>query len=132
MSRQRPGRFRHDLPSPGIYATCHDGDRGPQLMSVVRPSTELLSSPITRVETVITTNQLPRTLRVAHGTVLSQREHVIVRLTNADGVCGYGEASPLTFFTGETAETTQFAVEHFLGPMILGRLPQEIAALHRL
>lgn len=95
-------------------------------------SATTVSSPIVRLDSAVTTTRLPRELRVAHGTDLILREHVIVRLMNADGVCGYGEASPLTFFTGETAETVRFAVEKYLGPLTMGREPQEISALHRL
>jgi o-succinylbenzoate synthase len=91
-----------------------------------------VSSPIVRVDTSITTTRLPRNLRVAHGNDLTLREHVIVRLMNANGMCGYGEASPLTFFTGETAESTQFAIDRYLGPLTTGREPGEISALHRL
>jgi o-succinylbenzoate synthase len=42
-------------------------------------------------------------VRTAHG-FWSQREGVLVRLSTADGVVGYGEASPITWFGSESVD----------------------------
>lgn len=54
-------------------------------------------------------------VRTAHG-VLTERAGVLVRLTDAGGRCGYGEAAPLPGFSRESvgdvlAECQRFAVE---------------------
>lgn len=88
-------------------------------------------SKILKVETAITTTRLHRNLRLSHGSGLERQRHVIVRLTTEDGVQGFGEASPLTFLTGETVETARFAIDHLLAPTLVGREAINIAALHR-
>lgn len=86
---------------------------------------------ITRIETALSATQLSGEFRVSHGTDLRRREHVLVRLVGDDGSEGFGEASPLTFFTGETAESARMAVECYLAPLTVGTDAAQIAALHR-
>ena len=86
---------------------------------------------IERIDTARLATYLPSDFRVAHGTDLRHREHVLVRVTTGDGAEGFGEASPLTFFTGETADSVQETVEQYLAPMTVGTDPHQLAALHR-
>jgi o-succinylbenzoate synthase len=100
-------------------------------MNITASNTDRVRSPINRVETVIVRTRLPREMRMTHVDGFTEREHVVVRVTNRDGLIGFGEASPLTFFTGETAEGTKFALDRYLGPLTLGRSPHEVSVLHR-
>lgn len=88
-------------------------------------------SVVAHIETVIVSTTMPRNLRVSHGVDLSRRDHVIVRITNAEGQRGYGEASPLTFFTGETAETTKHYIDRYLAPLVIRQAPSRISLIHR-
>jgi L-alanine-DL-glutamate epimerase-like enolase superfamily enzyme len=58
------------------------------------------------------------------------REHVIVTLLDDSGLSGYGEASPLPFFTGETPR----GIDHYLRatflPLLVGRDPFALGAIH--
>lgn len=89
------------------------------------------STRIARIDTAITTTSLPRDFRISHGTDSRIREHVLVRIEDEDGVQGFGEASPLTFFTGETASSVRTALTDYFAPLTLGIDAYQIAALHR-
>jgi muconate cycloisomerase len=46
--------------------------------------------------------------------------YVTVTITGADGTRGYGEAATAPVWSGETAETSQWLIEHLLGPRLAG------------
>lgn len=89
-------------------------------------------SRIAAIDTVITTTELKRDFQISKGTDTKAREHVLVRITDEDGAQGFGEASPLQFFTGETATTTRFAIDEYLAPLTINQDPRTTSALHRL
>lgn len=91
----------------------------------------LRSTRVARIDTASVATHLPDPFRVSHGTDLRRREHVLVRVITKDGAEGFGEASPLTFFTGETAESARMAVECYLAPLTIGIDANQVAALHR-
>jgi L-Ala-D/L-Glu epimerase len=86
---------------------------------------------VAQIETVVVSTSMPRDLRVSHGVDLGRRDHVIVRVTSTSGQVGYGEASPLTFFTGETAETAKTCIDRYLAPWVIRQSPIRIDAIHR-
>lgn len=88
-------------------------------------------SHIVSVETAITSTQLARSILLSDGANVFTQHHVIVRITDADGLQGYGEASPLTFLTGETVSSTLHAIEHLLAPLLIGKEAMNIASIHR-
>ena len=49
--------------------------------------------------------------------------NVIVRMTNDEGVVGYGEACPMPAFTGETQESVVATIEGRLEDLLVGRDP---------
>ncbi|MBW7884832.1 MAG: dipeptide epimerase [Caldilineaceae bacterium] len=57
-------------------------------------------------------------LDTSYGVAEAVRPHVMVTLTTGDGVTGYGEASPLPMFTGETAESIQLQLQQLLLPAL--------------
>lgn len=65
-------------------------------------------------------------LDTSYGKAEANRPHVMVTLRTAEGHTGYGEASPLPMFTGETAESIQLQLEQVLLPAIVGRNPLDI------
>lgn len=67
-------------------------------------------------------------LRTSYGPAPSVRPHVIVELS-AGGITGWGEASPLPEFTGETARTIVTALEETYLPALAGRDPRDIASV---
>lgn len=68
-------------------------------------------------------------LRVAFGT-LRCCENVLLRLTTEEGLVGYGEAAPMPFVTGETAESVEAALR-LLRPALIGQDPHSVEALHQ-
>jgi L-alanine-DL-glutamate epimerase-like enolase superfamily enzyme len=47
--------------------------------------------------------------------------YVTVAITGDDGVRGFGEAATAPVWSGETAETAKWMIDHHLGPLLLGR-----------
>lgn len=73
----------------------------------------------------------PALLGTSYGEPLDAlREHVIVSVTDDGGHTGYGEASPLPFFTGETAQSIALRLRETYLPLLIGRSPFELLALH--
>ena len=64
-------------------------------------------------------------LDTSYGTAAADRPHVIVRLEDDHGRAGLGEASPLPFFTGETAESIKLQLEQVFLPALVGRDPRD-------
>jgi len=58
------------------------------------------------------------------------RPSVLVRLTDADGRIGWGQAVPVPSWTYETVETVLTTLRHYLAPLLLGRDPADFAGLH--
>jgi len=59
-----------------------------------------------------------------------RRPSLLVRLTDAEGVQGCGQAVPVETWTYETAETVESTLEHYLAPAILGADPADLADVH--
>ncbi len=57
--------------------------------------------------------------------------HVLVRLTGRDGAKGWGEATPLPDFTGETASSIRVILEEELLPALIGMESGDITEAHR-
>ncbi|HEX7101746.1 MAG TPA: dipeptide epimerase [Nitrolancea sp.] len=70
-------------------------------------------------------------LNTSYGASAASRAHVMVRLTDDEGRHGYGEASPLPSFTGETAASIQLQLRHEFLPALLGQSPFDLHAIHR-
>jgi len=68
-------------------------------------------------------------LDTSYGKGAATRSHVVVQLFAGD-TWGYGEASPLTEFTGETAADVRLAIDEVLSPVVAGRDPFDLAAIH--
>jgi L-Ala-D/L-Glu epimerase len=67
-------------------------------------------------------------IKTTYGSWASQ-PHVIVKLTTEEGISGFGESSPLGFFTGETAEMVKMVIDTILSRIILGRDPFDIESI---
>ncbi len=61
----------------------------------------------------------------------SEGRHVFVRIETESGHVGWGEARALPSWSYETFESITFAVRNYLGPLLLGRSPFELNAIHR-
>ena len=76
-----------------------------------------------RIEKIeILTVRLP--FRISFGHSLAERKssvNVLVRLTLANGIVGYGEGVPRDYVTGETVEGAVEALHERLAPVIIGR-----------
>ncbi|HVX29033.1 MAG TPA: enolase C-terminal domain-like protein, partial [Nitrolancea sp.] len=70
-------------------------------------------------------------LTTSYGASAASRTHVMVRLTDEDGRHGYGEASPLPSFTGETAASIHLQLSREFLPLVLGHSPFDLAAIHQ-
>ena len=70
------------------------------------------------------------TLATSYGRPAESREHVLVTLESDEGQVGWGEASALPFFTGETPATIRDVLKaHFL-PAVVGLDATEIGVIH--
>lgn len=67
---------------------------------------------------------------VIHGGASPDATNVFVRLNGEDGQVGYGEAAPMTAYSGETAANVLGVLEEFFLPMLPGRDPLDLEALH--
>jgi L-alanine-DL-glutamate epimerase-like enolase superfamily enzyme len=72
--------------------------------------------------------QLSGVFKVAFGEI-TYSDNVLVKITTDDGITGYGEAAPLVFVTGETAESV-LAVLEILRPGLIGLNPLMIDQIH--
>ena len=59
------------------------------------------------------------------------RPSVLVRLTDDDGVQGWGQSVPVETWTYETVETVDTTLRGYLAPAILGADPADLADVHR-
>jgi L-alanine-DL-glutamate epimerase-like enolase superfamily enzyme len=58
------------------------------------------------------------------------RASILVRLTDADGVHGFGQSVPVETWTYETVETVESTLRHYLAPAVLGADASDIADVH--
>lgn len=58
------------------------------------------------------------------------RPSVLVRLTDADGVQGWGQSVPVETWTYETVETVETTLAGYLAPAILGADPADLPGIH--
>jgi L-alanine-DL-glutamate epimerase-like enolase superfamily enzyme len=72
--------------------------------------------------------KLSGVFKVAFGEI-TYSDNVLVKITTDDGVTGYGEAAPLVFVTGETAQSV-IAVLEILRPLLIGLNPLAIDQIH--
>ena len=69
-------------------------------------------------------------LTTSYGATKQERSHAIVILYSEDGKVGYGEATPLSKFTGETTEIVVNILENVILPAIVGIDCFDIARAH--
>jgi len=58
------------------------------------------------------------------------RPSILVRLTDEDGVQGWGQSVPIETWTYETVESVESTLRHYLAPAILGADPSDLADVH--
>jgi L-alanine-DL-glutamate epimerase-like enolase superfamily enzyme len=58
------------------------------------------------------------------------RPSIVVRLTDENGVQGWGQSVPIETWTYETVESVETTLRHYLAPAILGADPSDLAAVH--
>jgi L-alanine-DL-glutamate epimerase-like enolase superfamily enzyme len=58
------------------------------------------------------------------------RPSVVVRVTDENGVEGWGQAVPVETWTYETVETVETTLRLYLAPVVLGADPSDIADVH--
>lgn len=55
---------------------------------------------------------------------------LVVEVRTADGLSGFGEASPMTAYTGETLAGLEAALTDHAAPALIGRDPRDLAGAH--
>lgn len=83
---------------------------------------------VTGAEVEVVRTEAGVRLATRYGEPPEQRAHVLVRL-EADGLVGWGEASPLTWFTGETTETVATVLRERWLPLVVGAPVHHVDAL---
>lgn len=68
-------------------------------------------------------------LKTSYGDPQTAKAHVLVSLTDSDGVTGWGEATPLPKFNGMTASMIALALEQEFLPLLKGREAGDIAGI---
>jgi L-alanine-DL-glutamate epimerase-like enolase superfamily enzyme len=58
------------------------------------------------------------------------RPTLLARLTDEDGVQGWGQSVPVESWTYETVESAATTLEHYLAPAVLGADPRDLAGVH--
>jgi L-alanine-DL-glutamate epimerase-like enolase superfamily enzyme len=58
------------------------------------------------------------------------RPTILVRLTDANGVQGWGQSVPIETWTYETVESVETTLRRYLAPVLLGVEPSDLAAVH--
>ena len=58
------------------------------------------------------------------------RPSIVVRLTDENGVQGWGQSVPIETWTYETVESVETTLRHYLAPVILGAEPSDLAGVH--
>lgn len=85
---------------------------------------------IVRATSQVIERASPSVLNTSYGDALDMRQRVIVTLTDDSGAVGYGEASPLPFFTGETVASIDLMLRTEFLPRLIGRSAFELNAIH--
>jgi L-alanine-DL-glutamate epimerase-like enolase superfamily enzyme len=77
--------------------------------------------------------RIPLRERIAFATgSLDAAEHVLLRLTDSDGVTGIAEAIPRPMIHGETLRGALSVITRDLAPLVIGRRVDSAAAVHRM
>jgi muconate cycloisomerase len=58
------------------------------------------------------------------------RPSIMVRLTDENGVQGWGQSVPIETWTYETVESVETTLRRYLAPAVLGAEPSDLAAIH--
>jgi muconate cycloisomerase len=91
-------------------------------------------SAITRVEAIPCRVPFRQTFLIGRGhvgTAGSFGQHVFVRVETDNGRVGWGESRALPSWSYETVESITSAVRNHLGPLLLGRSPFALNAIHK-
>lgn len=73
----------------------------------------------------------PARLNTSYADAADIRERVILSITTDDGNVGWGEASPLPFFTGETVASVHLQLTREFLPRLIGASPFSLTAIMR-
>lgn len=82
-------------------------------------------------ETIIVNRPASSAIATAYGPAEETFPHVMVCLIDRDGARGWGEATPLPDFTGETASSIKIILEQELLPIVIGMESGDITEAHR-
>lgn len=90
------------------------------------------SAPIADVTAYLVRDPTRAVLRLPRGAVASASGtmHAFVRVRDATGEAGWGEARPSPRWSDETPETVLGTVRDYLAPALIGRPPWDIAGIH--
>ena len=91
-------------------------------MSILARITSYEVTALTRKHIVLTTT---------YGKAKQEKTHIIVMLEDEQGHRGYGEATPLSKFSGETSDIVKLVLERELLPLVLGLDSADIAVAHQ-
>ncbi|AUH41418.1 mandelate racemase/muconate lactonizing enzyme family protein [Streptomyces sp. CMB-StM0423] len=84
---------------------------------------------IASVRTRVVSAPYVRPFVISSGTS-SDLVSLVVEVGTDEGLTGYGEAAPMTAYTGDTLAGVRAAVTEHVGPALLGRDPRDVAGAH--
>jgi L-alanine-DL-glutamate epimerase-like enolase superfamily enzyme len=88
---------------------------------------------IKSVETIPVRLPLKGVVTLSRGvsrTLEEGKQIILVKMTADDGTVGWGEAGPSRRWSAETTHSCYTTLKHYLGPIVIGRDPFDIAGLH--
>jgi L-alanine-DL-glutamate epimerase-like enolase superfamily enzyme len=83
---------------------------------------------ISKIEAIPFRIPLKKTTKWATGTQAAA-EHILVKIHTDEGLIGIAEAPPRPTIYGESIQSIKFAIDQWLGPMIIGINPFKIEAI---
>ncbi|HEY3246907.1 MAG TPA: enolase C-terminal domain-like protein [bacterium] len=84
---------------------------------------------ITHIEVMIVAIPRAEVFKLSSAILADDHVNVITRVETDDGIVGYGEATSMEWFSGESAETMKATIDRYLSPALLGKDPFAIEQL---
>ena len=80
--------------------------------------------------TILETHSSDTDFVTSYGPEPTIKYHVMVKISSNEDISGFGEASPLPDFTGETYDIIQSMIDKYYSPILIGKDPFDLELIH--
>ena len=80
--------------------------------------------------TILETHSSDTDFVTSYGPEPTIKYHVMVKIVSNEDVSGFGEASPLPDFSGETHDIIQSMIDKYYSPILIGKDPFDLELIH--